>query len=171
MIIIEIAGHLGADPETRITANGHKVTSLRVAVNVREGDKDETLWWQVSIWGSEFDNMIKHLKKGSAVIVIGEMGKLSLYTDKEGRQQISYRMNARMLKFSPFGKPDRQSQENNTQHHQGSYAAPSGHSNYNAQHSPQHGFDAGAAEQMASTAYGAAGHYATAAQDHEEPPF
>lgn len=121
MIIIEIAGHLGADPETRVTPSGQKVTTLRVATNVRQGDRDETVWWQVSIWGSDFDNMIKHLKKGSAVIVIGEMGKLEIYTDKEGKQQISYRMTARILKFSPFGKPDRgQGQD---QQQAGSHAA------------------------------------------------
>lgn len=107
MIIIEIAGHLGADPETRVIPNGTKVTTLRVATNVRQGDKDETVWWEVSFWGSEFDNMIKHLKKGSAVIVLGEMQKLAIYNDKEGRPQISYRMTGRILKFSPFGKPER----------------------------------------------------------------
>ncbi|MBA3958531.1 MAG: single-stranded DNA-binding protein [Parachlamydiaceae bacterium] len=113
MIILEIAGHLGADPETRVIPSGNKVTVLRVATNIRQGDKDETIWWEASFWGTEYENMIKHLKKGSAVIVIGEMQKLQIYTDKAGNPQIGYRMTGRMLKFSPFGKSDGKSERAN----------------------------------------------------------
>lgn len=154
MIIIEIAGHLGADPETRVIPNGTKVTTLRVATNVRQGDKDETVWWEVSIWGSEFDNMIKHLKKGSAVIVIGDMQKLTIYNDKEGRPQISYRMTARMLKFSPFGKSDRSQQE-----------APAGHVAANAGYSSGQG--------GGGSSYGSSQNFSQSfnEDDEDSPPF
>lgn len=107
MIIVEIAGHLGADPEVRFTAGGQKVTNLRVATNTRKAGKEETVWWRVTIWGERFDKMMPYLKKGSAVIVIGEMSKCEIYNDKEGRPQISYEMTAEMIRFSPFGKTDR----------------------------------------------------------------
>lgn len=126
MIIIEIAGHLGADPETRFTPSGQKVTNLRVAVNIRRSGKDETIWWRVTLWGDRFDKLLPHLKKGSGVIVIGEMvQKPEIYTDREGRQQISMEMTAEIIRFSPFGKPDRQGQEQqpHSQPHQ-SHAAP-----------------------------------------------
>ncbi len=111
MIIIEIAGHLGADPETRFTPNGQKVTTLRVATNTRKSGKDETVWWRVTIWGERFDKMMPYLKKGSAIIVIGEMSKPEIYTDKEGRPQVSLDLTAEMIRFSPFGKGDRGGQE------------------------------------------------------------
>lgn len=107
MIIIQIAGHLGADPETRFTPSGQKVTTMRVATNVRKGGKDETVWWRVTIWGDRFDKMLTYLKKGSAVIVVGEMGKPEIYTDKEGRPQVSMDLTAEMIRFSPFGKTER----------------------------------------------------------------
>lgn len=110
MNMIQIMGHLGADPETRVTPSGQKVTTLRVATNVRKSGKDETVWWRVTIWGTNFDKMIAYLKKGSAVIAVGEMSKPEIYTDKEGRQQISLNMTADILKFSPFGKTDRENQ-------------------------------------------------------------
>ncbi len=69
MIIVEIAGFLGADPEERFTANGKRVVSLRVATRVRKGGQDETVWWRVNIWDDRFDKMIPHLKKCSAVII------------------------------------------------------------------------------------------------------
>lgn len=111
MIIIEIAGHLGADPEVRFTPGGQKVTSLRVATNSRKSGKEETVWWRVTIWGERFDKMMPYLKKGSAIIVIGEMSKPEIYTDKEGRPQVSLDLTAEMIRFSPFGKTDRSGQE------------------------------------------------------------
>ncbi len=103
-----IAGHLGADPEVRFTSSGQKVTTLRVAARVRRGskDKEETIWWRVSVWGDQFDKMIAYLKKGSPVIAVGEINKPEIFTDKEGRPQISMSMTAYQLSFSPFGKPD-----------------------------------------------------------------
>ena len=43
MIIVEIAGFLGADPEERFTASGKRVVTLRVAARVRQGGQDESV--------------------------------------------------------------------------------------------------------------------------------
>lgn len=141
MIIVEIAGRLGRDPETRFTPSGQKVSTLTVATNVRKSGKDETVWWRVTIWGDRFDKMLTYLKKGSAVIVIGEMGKPDIWTDKEGRPQVSLEITAEIIRFSPFGNPDRSGQEsgNSNAHSGGSgfvreeetahYQAGSGHGN------------------------------------------
>lgn len=118
MNILEIFGHLGADPETRVTPSGQKVTTLRIASNIRKGGKDETMWWRVTLWGTEFDNLLPHLKKGSALIVVGNMDKPEIYTDKEGRQQISLQMTAEFIRFSPFGKSERSEQQQQQQQQQ-----------------------------------------------------
>lgn len=102
---LTIAGHLGADPEVRFTSSGQKVTTLRVAARARRS-KDETIWWKVTVWGEQFDKMIVHLKKGSPVIVLGEMNKPEIFTDREGRPQVSMSMTALNLLFSPFGRPE-----------------------------------------------------------------
>jgi len=101
-----IAGHLGADPEVRFTSSGQKVTTLRVAARVRRGGKDETIWWRVSVWGEQFDKMIPYFKKGSPIIVFGELNKPEIFTDRDGRPQISMSMTALSLSFSPFGRPE-----------------------------------------------------------------
>lgn len=111
MIIVEVAGHLGSDPEERMTANGKRVVSLRIAARVRHSGQDETVWWRVNVWGDRFDRMIPYLKKGSPVIVIGEMGKPEIYTARDGSSQISLSMTAEMVKFSPFGRPDKPEQQ------------------------------------------------------------
>lgn len=101
---LQIAGHLGADPEERFTASGQKVITLRVATKTRKGGQDLTSWWRVTIWGDRFDKMISYLKKGSPIIAVGEMNKPEIYMDKEGKPQVSLEMVADVLKFSPFGR-------------------------------------------------------------------
>jgi len=106
---ITIAGHLGADPEVRFTSSGQKVTTLRVAARVRRGSKgDDTIWWKVTVWGDQFDKMIPFFKKGSPIIVFGELSKPEIFTDREGRPQVSMNITAQNMLFSPFGRPDSQ---------------------------------------------------------------
>jgi single-strand DNA-binding protein len=113
MNIITIAGRLGADPEIRFTSNGKKVTTLRVATNSRRGSKDETIWWRVTVWGDNFDKMISFLKKGDAVIIVGELSKPEVFTDREGKAQVSMNITASNIMFSPFGKIDKTNTSNN----------------------------------------------------------
>ena len=112
---VMVAGHLGSDPEVRFTSGGAKVTSFRIAGNVRRGGKEETIWWRITVWGDQFDKMISYLKKGSPVIVYGELGKPEIYTDKQGNPQVSLNVTAQGLSFSPFGKGDKPGENNNQQ--------------------------------------------------------
>ena len=108
MNIITVAGHLGADPEVRFTSSGQKVTTLRMAVKVRKGSADDTIWYRVTVWGEQFDKMISFLKKGSAVVVVGSLNKPEIFTDRNGNPQISMGITASSLMFSPFGRTDKQ---------------------------------------------------------------
>lgn len=111
MNTITIIGHLGADPVTRFTASGQKVTTFTVATNSRKGGADITVWFRVTVWGDRFDKMISYLKKGSAIIVVGELQKPEIWTDKEGRPQITLEITANALHFSPLGKGQGQGQQ------------------------------------------------------------
>lgn len=103
MNFLQIFGRLGADPETKFTANGQKVTTFRVACNVRKGGKDDTMWWRVTVWGDRFDKMMPYLKKGSAVIIMGAMSKPEIYVSRDGASQVSLEITAESIHFSPFG--------------------------------------------------------------------
>ncbi len=107
MNFIHIAGNLGADPEVRFTSSGKKVTSMKVATRSRRGGKGEdiTIWWRVTVWGDQFDKMISFLKKGSGIMVYGDVHKPEIFTDREGKPQVSLEITAVHLEFSPFGKP------------------------------------------------------------------
>jgi single-strand DNA-binding protein len=98
-----IAGHLAADPEVRFTSSGQKVTTFRVGARAR---KDETIWWRVTVWGEQFDKMIPYFKKGSSIMVFGELSKPEIFTDKEGKTHVSMNVTASNIQFSPFGRGD-----------------------------------------------------------------
>lgn len=102
---LTIAGHLGSDPEVRHTTGGQKVTSFNVAVNVRRQGKDETIWYRITVWGDRFDKMITYLKKGSGVIVTGDLYP-SIWQDKSRGDQarLNLELTADSIQFSPFGR-------------------------------------------------------------------
>lgn len=100
---ITIAGRLGSDPETRFTSGGQKVTSFRMASNTRKSGKDDTIWYRITVWGEQFDRMMPYLKKGSAVIIHGDLSKPEIYTNREGQSQVSLDVTASQINFSPFG--------------------------------------------------------------------
>lgn len=151
MNIIHIAGNLGADPVSRFTASGQKVTSFTVAVNSKRGENVITTWYRVTVWGDRLDKMLGYLKKGSSVIVVGELQKPEIYTDKEGRPQIRLEIWAEILRFSPFGKPaERPAQEQ---------------SSYNNNNSaPQGGFEGSFGE----PAFAGGGQQGQGQQQHQE---
>ena len=176
MIIVQIAGRLGRDPESRFTSSGLKVTTLTVATNVRKGGKDETVWWRVTIWGERFDKMISHLKKGSAIIAMGEMHKPDIWTDKEGRPQVNMELTADILRFSPFGGPERTQEQQSgnfapqAQQAGNNYASEAGFGEYNT-----------GAQSYGNPSYGTVGEqqgmgmgvspYTSPANDDQDVPF
>lgn len=115
MNIIQLAGHLGSDVETRFLPDGTKVSSIRVATNTRRNGKEETIWWRVSLWGDRFDKMLTFLKKGSSIIVVGDFVKADIYNDREGKQQVSLEVRAEFLRFSPFGRSGQGSESKGTE--------------------------------------------------------
>lgn len=168
MIIVQIAGRLGKDAETRFTPSGQKVTTMTIATNVRKGGKEETVWWRVTIWGDRFDKLMPYFKKGTGLIVVGEMGKPEIWTDKEGRPQVSLEITAEIIRFSPFGNPEKTGQEGQ-QTQQQSYSQKSDYSQ-----DIGYGDHGGASQSMGAT-YGAVsggGSQKSYASPDEEPlPF
>jgi single-strand DNA-binding protein len=168
MMMVQIAGRLGKDAETRFTASGQKVTTLTLATNVRKGGKEETAWWRITVWGDRFDKMFPYWKKGSALIVVGEMNKPEIWTDKEGRPQVGLEMTADIIRFNPFGSSSPQeggglqnqaSQNQTTNGNAAGYAASGNYAMENSNsYGMQHAGDFGGAAQGASSSYSQANH-------------
>lgn len=73
MTTVTILGKLGADVELK-DVNGTALAKFNVAQNVGYGDKKQTLWFSVSIWGAQAKSgFVDYLKKGQTVQVVGEL--------------------------------------------------------------------------------------------------
>lgn len=166
MFIVQIAGHVGKDPETRFTPNGQKVTTFSIAVNQKKGKEEVTIWVRVTVWGDSLDKILSFIKKGSAVIVVGSMNPLSSYTDKEGRTQTSIEVTARMIEFSPFGRSDRPVDGSSTQTASSSSPAPF---SYNQEGFSQEEFRYKQAPVEQSSQYGQGSHYASISEEDALP--
>lgn len=105
---ITIIGHVGGDPETRVTPSGQKVTSFSVAVNVGRKGQEDTIWYRVSVWGDQFGPMMQWIKKGSALIVNGRLSAPRIYQDRNGQPAVSLEITAYNLEFPRLGRQERE---------------------------------------------------------------
>lgn len=114
--VISVSGFLSRDPETRVTPNGAKVTSLSIPVTIG-GQNKSTVWWRASFWGDKFEKMMPYLKKGSCLIVTGTMTRAPTTYVKEGKTMInSLEISADMIQFAPGKKQEETVQTQVTPH-------------------------------------------------------
>ena len=69
---ITITGYLSRDAEMRHTKSGQDITNWNVPVKQGWGDKEQTNWYRVAIWGKRAEFASK-ARKGEFVTVTGEL--------------------------------------------------------------------------------------------------
>ena len=84
-----IVGNCGADPSMKYSVDGKPNTTFSVATSRKAGDKDETTWFRVSVWGNQAEPCNQYLRKGSKVLVEGALradgaGNPRVYERKDG---------------------------------------------------------------------------------------
>lgn len=84
----QIMGHLGSDPQIKMTESGKKIARFSVATNESyinaAGEKiSATQWHQLVAWDKLADIVEKYLASGSHVLATGKIINRS-YTDDDG---------------------------------------------------------------------------------------
>ena len=80
-----------AEPQTGQVQN---TTVLSFPVSVRTNKKNEktgyyiTDLYNISVWGTRAENLVKNLKKGDKTFIIGTVRMGDPYTDREGKTHI-----------------------------------------------------------------------------------
>jgi single-strand DNA-binding protein len=120
MMLVQLIGNVGTDPESRVSPSGQKITSFRMAINVKRQGKEQTVWWRVTIFGDRFEKMLPYIKKGSALFVMGTMNPSEIYQSRDGTSQISYDVIAAEMSFISTGRSEKAGQEGGQQQ-EGSY--------------------------------------------------
>ena len=107
---IILAGNLGGDPEMRYLPSGQAVTNFSLATNRRWNDpqtgqqRDETVWWRVSVFGPQAEACNQYLQKGRQALVEGrvrpdERGNPRIWTAQDGTARASFEVTAERVQF------------------------------------------------------------------------
>ena len=80
---VTLIGHLGRDPEVRMTQSGSKVCNLNLATSEKYKDKETTEWHRLIAFGPIAEIAEKYLKKGSSVYIEGKL-QTRKWQDKDG---------------------------------------------------------------------------------------
>ena len=95
--VFSCTGTIGRDAEVRYLPSGQAVLNVSVANNVGFGDRQQTVWLRVVLWGKRAEGSLKdYLKKGQQVFVSGEL-TMSEYKANDGTMKTSLELNATIL--------------------------------------------------------------------------
>ncbi len=95
--VFSFTGTVGRDAEVRSTPSGQSVLNVTVANNVGFGDRQQTLWIRVALWGKRAEGQLQnYLKKGQQVFVSGELTQRE-YQANDGTTRTSLDLNANVI--------------------------------------------------------------------------
>ncbi len=95
--VFSFTGTIGRDAEVRYTASGMAVLSVTVANNIGFGDKQQTLWIRVALFGKRAEGSLQnYLKKGQQVFVSGELTQ-NEYKANDGTMKTSLELTANII--------------------------------------------------------------------------
>lgn len=108
---VTLVGRLGRDPELKYLDNGTAVATFTMAVDTGWGDNSVTIWPRVTCWRKLAENVAQYTKKGSLVLVEGELtpdkstGGPRVWQGRDNVAKASYEITARDVRFlsSPSG--------------------------------------------------------------------
>lgn len=91
-----LSGNLTSDPKYRVVSSGQGVLNIRIANNLSYKDKNgewksRVCYIGVQLWGKAAESIAGRLRKGSPVIVEGELSWHSWETDNGTRSEVEIR--------------------------------------------------------------------------------
>ena len=97
--VFSFVGACGRDAEVRYLPSGQAVLNVNVANNVGFGDKQQTLWVRVALFGKRAEgNLQNYLKKGQQVFVSGELS-VNEYRANDGTMKYSLELMANSIEL------------------------------------------------------------------------
>ena len=131
--VFSFTGTIGRDAEVRYAPSGMAILNVTVANNIGFGDKQQTLWIRVALFGKRAEGSLKdYLKKGQQVFVSGELSQ-NEYRANDGTTKISLELNANIIDLvgrrNEGGAPQQSYQDNTVRESTPARAAAS-HDNF-----------------------------------------
>jgi single-strand DNA-binding protein len=106
-----LMGNVTGDVELRYTQSGTAVAEFCIAVNERYGEKESTVFVNVTVWNKQAENCSKYVQKGSPVLVEGRWSS-DTWDDKEtGKKRRKDFVTANNVQFLGTSKQEQQPQQ------------------------------------------------------------
>jgi single-strand DNA-binding protein len=83
-----IGGNLCRDPEVKFLADDKQITSFSLAVNKKIKGEERVSFFDVTCFGKTAENCAQYLKKGSGVLIEGEIQQDKWETDGQKRSKV-----------------------------------------------------------------------------------
>lgn len=103
MAVTTVVGNLAKDPVIKEVGES-RVANFSIPVNV---SKDETIWYEVAVWGKAADFVEQYFKKGTGIVVTGRL-KYRTW-EKNGKTNVQMTLTADG--YPSFGTDRRASKE------------------------------------------------------------
>ena len=88
--VFSFTARLGSDAEVRKLPSGQSVMNFSTAHNVGFGDREQTIWIRVAVWGKRSESkLVDYLKKGQQVFISGELSQ----SEYEGKTYLELNAN------------------------------------------------------------------------------
>ena len=120
--LVILAGNVGANPETRTTTGGTKITSFSVATSRPKRDSEgkvikengrrveDTEWHRITCFNGVAKTVADYVETGQKVMVRGRI-HYTRYTDKENIERYGVEIIADEVTFLSYGKSRQQQQD------------------------------------------------------------
>lgn len=110
--VFSFIGTCGRDAEVRYLPSGQAVLNVNLANNIGFGDKQQTLWVRVALWGKRAEGNLKtFLVKGQQVFVSGEL-TISEYKANDSTNKTQLELNANVIELIGAKKDDNNTPKN-----------------------------------------------------------
>lgn len=106
MNFFTVSGRVGNEPEFK-TVGSNSISLLRfsMAFDAGYGDKKNTTWISVSLWGKRAESLKQYVRKGMPLTVGGEI-QVRKWTGNDGKEGASLEMNCTQLTLPPKPKDE-----------------------------------------------------------------
>lgn len=126
-----LAGNLTRDPDLRGLARGQTVCEFGLAITERYGEREETVFVDITCWGKTAEFCKNYLTKGSNVFIEGKL-KLDQWEDRNGGGRRS-KLSVTALSVQNLS---RRQQEQDGQNGQGRYGQQDNYERQSHSHRP-----------------------------------
>lgn len=126
-----VTGNIGKDATGITTGNGNQGAKFTMAASRRyrqnDEQREETHWFNVTVWGTRAEAVLKYAKKGAKIQVIGrfaadpQTGGPKVFTRNDGRSSASYDLIAEDFDFVGYAPETRAESPQNNSNNRNNY--------------------------------------------------